>query len=135
MAQFEGEVVGLDVMGQVSKARPLMRFVHLKAGDVSYGHLGRLVVVELVFKLHDSLFIIFIGFGRLFTIIDNNTCVFMASDLVSKRSTLVNVVNNVLFHRLAEGHAILLARTFLLHVETFDKLAVIVLLALSCRGT
>jgi len=135
VAQFEGEVIGLDVMGKVSKARPLMRLVHLKAGDASFGHLGRLVVVELVFKLHNSLFVDVIGFGSLFTIIDNIICVFMASDLDSNRSTLVNVVNNVLFHRLAKGHAILLARTFLQHVKTFDKLAVIVLLALSCRGT
>ena len=58
----------------------------------------------------------------------------MASDLVSQINTLVYVFSYV-FRRLAQGHSTLLRRTLLQHVEAFDELLLIVLLALSSRGT
>lgn len=58
----------------------------------------------------------------------------MASDLVRQIVTLPHVFNKF-FHRLAEGRAMLLARTLLEHIKALDELLLVVMLALSSRGT
>ena len=60
--------------------------------------------------------------------------VFMASDLVSQIASWP-IDFRVLLHRLAEGHALFVARDFLWHVKAFDKLLLVTLEALSSRGT
>jgi len=109
-----------------------MKLVYLKAGLPADGKLGRrFVAFDILFKLHVWLLL---TFRALFCIKVDIAKVFMASDLVSQIVTLTNVFR-VLLDRLAEGHALFLARIILWHVKTFDKLLLVVLLALSTGGT
>ena len=55
----------------------------------------------------------------------------MALELVSNYLSPINVYN-VLFYRLAKGHAIFLTRTFLQHIKTVNELSINVMLTLSC---
>ena len=132
MAQFVRAIVGLDVVREICETRPLMRLIQLQAGLPADGELSRrLVALEIAAKFHVGLIL---RFRALFCIKVDIAKVFMASDLVSQIEALPNVFG-LLLNRLAEGHALFVARIILRHVKALDELLLVALQALSSRGT
>ena len=109
-----------------------MKLIYLQAGLPADGKLGgRLVALDIAVKFRVELML---RFRALFCIKVDVAKVFMASDLVSQIEALPNVFG-LLLNRLAEGHALFVARIILRHVKALDELLLVALQALSSRGT